>query len=172
MLPQNADPRPKRRRFRDNPYTIFSVGKDTEKTRYFVSFYTTNDKEVCVEISQDIFETLDRFELDDLHFMNEIHNHYEWSEMTEETINCRIAVRQAPIDDTILNKMLENTLKEAIALLPCIQQRRLFLFYYGQLTCKQIAQMEGCSVSAVEKTLYVARNNLKKIMNQTVGSTF
>ena len=28
--PENADPRPKRRKDKDNPYTIYTIGADTE----------------------------------------------------------------------------------------------------------------------------------------------
>lgn len=36
--PQNIDPQPKRRKAKDNPYTLFTTGAETDTPRYFLSF--------------------------------------------------------------------------------------------------------------------------------------
>ncbi len=36
--PENIDPRPKRRKDRDNPYTIFSTGTGSDEPHYYLSF--------------------------------------------------------------------------------------------------------------------------------------
>ena len=36
--PKNKDPRPRRRKDKDNPYTIFTVGINTDTPNYYLSF--------------------------------------------------------------------------------------------------------------------------------------
>ena len=63
--PLEIDPRPNRRKDKDNPYTIFTVGIKTDSPHYFVQFKDNAGNERCLEIDKDLFELLDRFELED-----------------------------------------------------------------------------------------------------------
>ena len=78
--PKNIDPRPKRRKDKDNPYEIFTTGLGTAQPNYFLSFVDSTGVEQCMEIDKALFDTFDRFELDDLSFMNKRDRHYERSE--------------------------------------------------------------------------------------------
>ena len=73
--PTNADPRPKRRRDKDNPYELYTIGMDTEHPRYFVEFTDGQNRKHCEEISRELYELLDSFELEDLSYMNECDRH-------------------------------------------------------------------------------------------------
>ena len=74
--PEKADPRPKRRKNKDNPYTIYSVGLDTDHPRYFVEFDDGEGVHQCVELDDRNFNAFDLFELEDLAQMNETDRHY------------------------------------------------------------------------------------------------
>ncbi len=169
---QPIDSRPKRRKSRDNPYTLFTVGMWEGSPRYYISFRTTNGDSICLEIAQEVYKEMDQFELDDLRYLNEVDNHYEHSALTEETLSKRTAYRPEGIDVYILNKMQNECLKEYIAMLPPTQRRRLILYYYGKFTCKQIAKQDNCSVIAVKKSLESARKNLKKLIEGVIPSAF
>ena len=69
--PKNKDPRPKRRKERDNPYTIFTTGICTDSPQYWLSFTDNQGERHSLEIGRELFDALDRFELDDLSVMNE-----------------------------------------------------------------------------------------------------
>ena len=84
--PKDIDPRPKRRRAKDNPYEIYTVGIHTDQPHYFIAFTDYGGVHHEIEIDKALFETLNRFELDDLSFLNEVDNHYERSELTYEQI--------------------------------------------------------------------------------------
>lgn len=71
------DPRPSRRKDRDNPYEIFSVGINTDNPHFYVSFKDGQGVQICMEIDKAVFDLLDRFELDDLSFLNERDGHIE-----------------------------------------------------------------------------------------------
>ena len=49
--PANADPRPKRRREKDNPYELIMSGIQTESPRYYVRFTDVNGTPHCLEVS-------------------------------------------------------------------------------------------------------------------------
>lgn len=44
------DPRPSRRKDKDNPYEIFSVGIDTDQPHFYVSFKDGQGVQICMEI--------------------------------------------------------------------------------------------------------------------------
>lgn len=48
--PLEIDPRPNRRKDKDNPYTIFTVGIKTDSPHYFVQFKDNAGNERCLEI--------------------------------------------------------------------------------------------------------------------------
>lgn len=45
------DPRPCRRKDKDNPYEIFSVGIDTDNPHFYVSFKDGQGVQICMEIT-------------------------------------------------------------------------------------------------------------------------
>ena len=53
------DPRPSRRKDKDNPYEIFSVGIDTDQPHFYVSFKDGQGVQICMEIDKAVFELLD-----------------------------------------------------------------------------------------------------------------
>ena len=162
--PNNTDPRPKRRKDKDNPYEIFTTGLGTPQPHYFLAFVDSTGAEQCVEIDKALFDTFDRFELDDVSFMNEMDRHYERSEQTEQSLNQRAAQPQESVEDTVFQRVEAETLRQAIARLPEKQRRRLALYYFGGCTYKQIAEMEGCKYQTVQDTIYAALKNLKEFL--------
>lgn len=113
--------RPKRRRYKDNPYTLNYI---ESKNIYTVSFKDVKGKLQEVEINKEIYKALDRFELDDLSEMNEYDNHIEHSEIFENNLESRAKDKQILLEDMIIQKVTFEKLKKAINELPEIQKRR------------------------------------------------
>ena len=162
--PKNVDPRPKRRKDKDNPYTIFTTGINTATPHYYLSFVDSGNAERCVEIDKVLFDTFDRFELDDVSFMNEVDRHYEQSEQTEPSLNRRAAQPQKSVEETVFQQIKVEKLHHAIAMLPEKQRRRLVLYYFGEFTYEQIAEMEGCTIMPVKRSIDAAIEKLKKFL--------
>lgn len=57
-----------------------------------------------------------------------------------------------------------NRLYTAIDKLPELQRRRLLLYYYGGLTYRQIADLEGVSITAIGRAIERALFTLKKLL--------
>ncbi|MDE6282334.1 MAG: sigma-70 family RNA polymerase sigma factor [Oscillospiraceae bacterium] len=162
--PNNADPRPKRRKDKDKPYEIFTTGIGTAQPHYFLTFVDSTGAEQCMEIDQALFDAFDRFELDDISFMNEMDRHYEQSEQTEASLNRRAAQSQESVEDTVFQRVEIETLRQAIAKLPEKQRSRLVLYYFGGFTYEQIAEMEGCTISPIKRSIDAAIEELKNIL--------
>ena len=60
--------RPKRRKYKDNPYTLNYI---ESKNIYVVSFKDIKGHLQNVEVNKEVYQAFDRFELDDLSEMNE-----------------------------------------------------------------------------------------------------
>lgn len=161
--PNNIDPRPKRRKAKDNPYTIFTIGIKTSNPRYFLSFKDSGGVDRCMEIDKPLFDAFDEFELDDVSFMNEVDRHYEQSEQSEQSLSRRAVKPQESVDETVFQRIEVGKLHQAIAKLPEKQRRRLVLYYFGEFTYEQIAEMEGCTKRAVKFSVDIALKNLKEI---------
>ena len=162
---EDKDTRPKRRIDKDNPYRLFAVGATSNEPHFFIQFRDGAGTEHCLEIEKPLYDLFDDYELDDLSYLNEVDNHYEHSELTEATLRKRAVVRPEDVEAVVLAQMERAQLHIAISRLPEIQRRRLTLYYYGELTHQQIADIEGCAREVVTKSIKKAICNLKKLLD-------
>ena len=75
---------PKRRKDKYNPYSIFELDG-----KYYIEFADGQRKAHCMEISRELYEAFDRFELDDLKHLNIVDRHIEQSEIYDITLHRR-----------------------------------------------------------------------------------
>jgi len=162
--PKNKDQQPKRRKDKYNPYSIFSVGIDTDEPHFYICFTDVQKLKHCIEISQEMYWIFDRFELDDVVFLNEVDRHYERSEQTEEQIANREAVSPVSVEEEALRDIQNELLYKAIKLLPEKQRDRLMLYYFSGLTYEQIAEKECCSKIAIKYSIDKAIKALKNFL--------
>jgi len=150
---------PKRRKAKDNPYTIFYC-RETDK--YFLSFKDGQDKYYHFEIDKSLYDTFNGFELEDLSMLNEFDNHTEHSELTEASLNKRALHKPESVEEIVYVRLRNERLHNAISKLPDTQRRRLLLYYFGGLTYEQIAKLEGCTKRAVKFSVESAREKIKE----------
>lgn len=117
-----------------------------------------------LQITKELFEVLNRFELDDLSILNEWDRHYEHSELTEISLYSRAAMPPESVEETVFRNLRYEALHRAIKQLPEVQRRRLILYYFMGLTYAQIAEKEGCTFQAIGKSISAAEKRLKKIL--------
>lgn len=152
---------PKRRKDKYNPYKICE-----NNGRYYLSFKDGQGVRHEMEIQKDLFDMLNRFELDDLSILNEWDRHIEHFEQTEQSLNRRACAKAESVEDTVLRNIEYEQLHQAISMLTETQQRRLKLYYFQGLTYNQIAEIEGCSASAVASSISVAIEKIIKILSK------
>lgn len=148
---------PKRRKDKCNPYTI------TQKEgRYYLSFRDGEGTLHNIEVDKPIYEQFNKFELDDLSYLNVWDRHIEQSELTEITLNRRATKKEISVEEVVINHTKIELLHKAISKLPEVQRRRLILYFFGGLTYERIAELEGCTKMPVKRSIDRAINELRK----------
>ena len=153
--------RPKRRKYRDNPYILSYC---EEKKLYIVTFKDVAGKINKIEVQEEVYKALDRFELDDIKEMNEYDRHIEHSEIYEDNLCVRAMDKPTVLEDYIIQKSTFEDLKKAINMLPEVQKRRIKKYYFEDKTEQQIADEENATHQSVHIILERALENLKKIL--------
>ncbi len=151
--------RPKRRKYRDNPYTLNYC---EETNIYIVVFKDVKGQLQKIEVSKEIYQAFDRFELDDVKELNEYDRHIEHSEVFENNLTEKAMGKPMLIDEIVENQIINEELKKAIQELPEIQRKRLKRYYFDDMTMEQIALEEKCSKVAVKYSIDIAIQKISK----------
>lgn len=154
--PIHADPRPKRRKDKENPYTIYSVGKNTDHPQYYVEFDDGEGVHQCVEVTEKQFYDFEANELADLSHLNEIDRHYGYSTADEATHDTTI--------EAVLFLLVKEELYRSFMFLTEVQKRRICMYYYEHLTYEQIAAQEGCTKMPVKRSIEDAKEKIKNFL--------
>lgn len=153
------DKRPKRRKDKYNPYTLHK-----ENERYYVSFIDSNNKFQKIEISQEVFESFNKFELEDVSQMNEYDRHLEHSEVDENTLYQTSVSSEQPLEEYFDKAQDAENLHMAISKLPDVQKCRLKKYYFEDKTFEEISHEEGCTYQCVQRSVYRAVAKIKNIL--------
>ena len=158
------DVRPKRRKYKDNPYNLSS---DKKNGLYYVSFIDSRGILQYIEINKTIFDELNKFELKDVSQMNEYDNHIEHLELNDEELYHRRKIDTNDYyNENILNKILIKDLMKEIKKLPIQQRNRLIKYYFYNMSYEKIAKEEGKVKSvikySVDKAIEKISKNFKK----------
>lgn len=96
---------------------------------------------------------------------------------------CRKRRREQPVEEvfesrepegaSVLEEMLARSrnqaLYTAVKALPVKQRTAVVLYYFNQMSAKEIAEITGCLEGTVKSRLHTARNNLKAALTQEQG---
>ncbi len=148
---------PKRRKDKYNPYTLTIADG-----RFYLAFEDGQGVHHEMEIDESLYRLLDRFELDDLSYLNEVDRHLDQTELSEALLSRYASVEQEVIEDTVCRSMQRETVKAEIARLPEIQKRRLQLYFFDGLTYEEIAALEHCRYQAVQQSVLSALEKIRK----------
>lgn len=152
---------PKRKKDKLNTYKL-----EIKNNRYYLSFVDGQNKRQKIEIDEQLYNLFNNFELEDISYINKVSRYHEHFNLSEETINNRAFNKSELLEDVVMLTSQSYELYSAISQLSNIQQRRLILYYFEDLTYEQIAESEGCSFQAVAKSISIAEKRLKKILNK------
>ena len=120
---------PNRKKDKYNPYTLTIT-----EGHYYLSFKDGRGNQQNIEIDEMLYQTFDRFELEDISHLKRVSRHIEHSELTEETLNDRAFYKPERIEDIVSESIEYEQLHRAVSELPEVQRRRLKLYFFGELT--------------------------------------
>lgn len=154
---------PNRKKDKFNPYTL-----TIENNTYYISFIDGQGNFQKQEISMELYDAFNRFELDDISWINEKKRHLTEKGISNELLRYQIADSAESLDDCVNRSMMYQKLYEAIRELPDIQRRRIRLYYFDGYTYEQIAKSEGCTHPAIIKSIRAAErsifNSLRRLL--------
>lgn len=153
--------RPKRRKKKDNPYTLIEL----ENNSFVVSFIDVYGKVQNIKIDKRTFDEFNKFELDDLKELNEKDNHFDYRRINDDYDEILIFNNSnyiCSIEDDVEKRLFNEELYSAINSLNPIQKDRIKKYYFDDKTLQEIADEEGCSPRAVKYSIDHAIENLRK----------
>ncbi|MCC8027057.1 MAG: sigma-70 family RNA polymerase sigma factor [Clostridium sp.] len=88
----------------------------------------------------------------------------------EEVFGDREPQRASALEE-VLARSRDEALHRAIEALPVKQRTAVVLYYFNQMSTKEIAEVTGCLEGTVKSRLYTARGNLKAVLaeDQSLG---
>ena len=149
--------KPTRHRKEDNPYVLEIINK-----KYYVSFRDNNNKEQTIEVTREVFDAFDEFELSDKKQMNEFDRHLEHSYLTDEKFNNCSARYNPSVEEDFISKEEDKKILNLINKLPEPHKKRFKMFFYGGYNETEIAKLVNVSQPAVFKSIEKCINLLKK----------
>ena len=153
------DRHPKRRKDKYNPYTLSLVDG-----KCYLLFKDGQGFPHKLELDVKLYALFDRFELDDLSFLNEQERHLDQTELSEALLSRRVPENQATVEDAVYESLQTQALREGIRRLPEIQKRRLQMYFFDGLTYEEIAERERCSYQAVQKSVSAALKKIREFL--------
>ena len=149
----------KRNKSKDNPYTL-SYNQTTSS--YVVEFKDNKNIIHKVEISDEVYEAFDKFELEDISQIHKYRKHIEHNEVYEETLYHRSINDSVSVEDEIEEKIMYEELKQIINKLSDIQKRRIKMYYFEDMKVEEIAILENTTHQAVSKSIRKGIEEIKK----------
>lgn len=150
---------PKRKKSKDNPYTLFFCEKNN---KYMCIFKDSNNVIQKVELTTEIYNALNDFELEDISQMHKFDKYIEHSELLEGTLYRRMNDSIYTFEEDIEKKILIECIKKELKHLPKVQARRVKKYFFCNMTIKEIAKEEGCSKVAIKYSINIAINKISK----------
>ncbi|MCM1550285.1 MAG: sigma-70 family RNA polymerase sigma factor [Clostridium sp.] len=135
-------------------------------TRYFISFKDGQGKHHELEVSGQLFFEFQQMERRNRNLRQWDERHREFNEVWDETLYRRALRVPKSLDERMVEQERNETLYKTVDSLPEIQRRRFLLYYEYGFNFYQIAAMEHCTASAVQKSVAIAKGKVKAEMRK------
>lgn len=144
---------------------FFGIYKCTIKeidgvNHFFVTFTDINNHTHTIEVESDIFQEFEAFRRDDDRQDISYRRHIEHLDLSEEEIHTKSFQSADSTDEEAINNQIIIMLCESILRLPKSQRKRLLLHYEYEMSFKEIAKLEKCSISAIQQSITRAKEKI------------
>lgn len=136
-------------------------------TKYFITLETHTDRSIEIEVSKDQYVLLEEMQREHWRLERSESRHTHHLEMIPEWNLPKEA--HVPSPEQMMIEHFENSvLCDALKQLPPVQLRRFLLKHYFELSSKQIAKIEGCSIRVIDRSILRAKEKLQQILKKGV----
>lgn len=151
----------KKRVYKDKPYIL---NYDETNNVYFVEFKNSQNMPCKINISNDVYNVLNQFELEDISQIHKFRSHIEHSELRDETLYNRCLKKPIDILEQVEKNILISNIMNAINQLTEIQKRRIKMYYLENMSTKSIALIENCSSHYIRVSIRLGIEIIKNIV--------
>ena len=130
---------------------------------YYVLFVDGQGVRRKIEVSEDIYQALESSHREEESLARKQRKYIERSELMDETLYNRAMVRPLPLDEHVWHNILLERVQHALGSLSAKQKKRFMLYQQG-FTYQEIAEVEGCTLQAIEKSVKAAKHTLNFCM--------
>lgn len=143
------------------------IEESPRRAKYFISVNKPGGQIEEVEISEETFLLLDDLQKEHWRLERTESRHTHHLEMIPEWCLPKTAQSQSP-EQLMLEQLENKKLYVALKQLSATQLRRFLLRHYFGLSTKQIAAFDGCSARVVDRSIFRAKEILKKLLEERV----
>ena len=128
--------------------------------RDFYPFYETDE---VIEVSEDVYNALHSWKLEDAAYLRRLfRNKAHYSLNVEDCIERKALCCSRPPYEIIADQLVKRQLYAAIASLPGKQAKRLYAYFFLDMSEHDIAEVENVCQQAVNESILRALSTLKE----------
>jgi len=127
-----------------------------------IKYKTADGKQICVEVSTAVRNLLEQTDRQIRSQRRKDRRYLDNGEYIDGLTDTTIISPDEDIADLVCRMDIYNKFHSAIKSLPEIQRKRLLLYYFHDLTYRQIAKIEGVNHKTIVKSVALAISKLHK----------
>ena len=166
MDKKNYNVNPNRENFKLDSYELFAV-EDNNNVRFFVKFRDSLNNDQIIEIEKELYEQFKKFKQEEKSQKNKDDRYIIKSNDLQDGDVLNLLSTKISAEDECTNNTLRTHLLSIISKLTNVQSKYIYLHYFSGMSCKQIAEMDRCSVQNVYHILKTAKRNLKNLLENS-----
>ena len=139
------------------------------KKHYFVSFVDVHGDTVIVEVSRDVYRSIQEADRIEARIGRSERRHRDCGELSDHDVYIRAFHESDTTENAFIESMDSEAVVSAIEALPAIQRRRFLLFHVKGLTLKEIAGIEGATAVSIHLSIKCAEKNLQGMLKDFYG---
>lgn len=133
-----------------------------DENKYYISFIDSAKQECRIEIDKEIFDTYMKSKKAYIKIKNETSRFLEQSKLTEEDIYNRARVKGKDAEETFIDNLEKEKIRQAKEKLTDTQVRRLELHIIDEITIRDLAKLEKVRKNQIEKSIQLGIKKFKK----------
>lgn len=134
------------------------------RNTYIVTVMLGGGKYREVVVTEEVYDSIGQLSSQDRRISHQDERHSEYRELSEESLYERAAYKPRAVEDIAIDRMLARQALVALMSLPPVQARRFVLRNVLELSYPEIARSEGCTARAVQYSVELATEKIRKIL--------
>lgn len=134
--------------------------------RYYIELRDTDNQKVTLEVGQTVYQAFLESKQLERRFTNAYSRHMVHTEFNEEVLYNRLFAGSDDTADAVIRREQLAEFHLLLNELTQTQRRRLLLYHLDGFTYEEIAEMEGCTVMPVKRSIDRAKEKIKKLLNR------